>query len=53
MSEVKRWSAKRQQAVLPRLLEGEGLDALRRETGARRCSHPLANVVGRLPRRRG
>ena len=53
MSEVKRWSAERQQAVLPRLLKGDSLYALRRETGADRCSHPLAKVAGRLPRRRG
>ncbi len=30
---VKRWSAKRKQAVVLRLLRGEGLDALSRETG--------------------
>ena len=30
---VKRWSAKRKQAVVLRLLRGESLDALSRETG--------------------
>lgn len=33
MSEVKRWSAKRKQEVVLRLLRGESLDALSRETG--------------------
>lgn len=33
MSEVKRWSAKRKQEVVLRLLRGEGLDELSRETG--------------------
>lgn len=33
MSEVKRWSAKRKQEVVLRLLRGESLDALTRETG--------------------
>ncbi len=33
MSEVKRWSAKRKQEVVLRLLRGEGLDTLSRETG--------------------
>ena len=33
MSEVKRWSAKRKQEVVLRLLKGESLDALSRETG--------------------
>ena len=32
MSEVKRWSAKRKQEVVLRLLRGESLDALSRET---------------------
>ena len=32
-SSVKRWSAKRKQAVVLRLLRGESLDALSRETG--------------------
>jgi transposase-like protein len=30
---VKRWSAKRKQEVVLRLLRGESLDALSRETG--------------------
>lgn len=33
MSEVKRWSAKRKQEVVLRLLRGESLDTLSRETG--------------------
>jgi len=33
MSEVKRWSAKRKQEVALRLLKGESLDAVSRETG--------------------
>lgn len=33
MSGVKRWSAKRKQEVVLRLLRGESLDALSRETG--------------------
>lgn len=33
MSKVKRWSAKRKQEVVIRLLKGESLDALSRETG--------------------
>ncbi len=33
MSEVKRWSAKRKQEVVLRLLRGEGVDELSRETG--------------------
>jgi transposase-like protein len=33
MSEVKRWSAKRKQEVVLRLLKCESLDALSRETG--------------------
>jgi len=53
VSDVKRWSAKRQPSVLPRLLQGDSVDALRRETGAHRCSHLLAEVAGRLPRLRG
>lgn len=33
MSEVKRWTAKRKQEVVLRLLQGESLDGLARETG--------------------
>lgn len=33
MSGIKRWSAKRKQEVVLRLLKGESLDALSRETG--------------------
>lgn len=33
MGKVKRWSAKRKQEVVLRLLRGESLDALSRETG--------------------
>jgi transposase-like protein len=33
MNDVKRWSAKRKQEVVLRLLKGESLDALSRETG--------------------
>ena len=33
MSKVKRWSAQRKQEVVLRLLKGESLDALSRETG--------------------
>lgn len=33
MSKVKRWSAKRKQEVVLRMLRGEGLDAPSRETG--------------------
>ena len=40
-SSVKRWSARRKQEVVLRLLRGESLDALSRETG-----HPAAVLSG-------